>query len=86
MFFCRRRALDVVLPERKLQHRGDGAGLLQRHSAAEKVRGKTGDERQLAETAGGHKPDDRVDDRVHMLEQRFARVRSVFADCIYYYQ
>jgi len=56
--------------ERQLQHRGDGTGLLQRHSAAEKVRGKTRDERQRVETARGHKPDHHMDDRFYMLEQR----------------
>jgi len=49
----RRRGGVDLLVERQLQHRGDGAGLLQRHSVAEKVRGEARDERQPVETARG---------------------------------
>lgn len=65
---CRWCALVVVFFEHHVQHRRDGTRLLQRHSLAEKVRGKTRDDRQLVKTACSHQPDDHMDDRVHMLK------------------
>lgn len=68
--FRRWRALDVF-SERQLQHRRDGTGLLQRHSSAAEVCGKTRDDRRkLVETARSHQPSHHMDGRVHMLEQR----------------
>lgn len=68
--FRRWCALDLF-GERQLQHRRDGAGLLQRHSSAAEVRGKTRDDRRkFVETARGHQPGHHMDGRVHMLEQR----------------